>query len=203
MFRTLHPISTWMTFGWRKAEGILVKWKNCLKREGKGKRNPALNYSLLKYVALWVCFLDVKGSSFTKKMETLFEIRKRAWNFYSNRRSTGSFDPGRWAPAPFRPPFWALLLVLVKTIPHLVDMLISSRSYGNLCEITQIVRRQSPGPSTVRRCLNCTIRNLSGSKTRAWTGCLTKLAEEVLTPRKVFSVVLPQRLQGETPESTT
>lgn len=119
-------------------------------------------------------------------METLFEIWKRAQNSYSNRRSTGCFSLRRLAPGPFRPHFLALSPVLVEAIPPFADMLRSFGPRRNLCGTTQIVRRQSPGPSVVRWCLNCTTKNLSRPKARAWANYLKKFAEQALTPRKVF-----------------
>ena len=48
----LHPINTLTAFEWSNVRGIFVKWRNCLKRKGREKWSPTLNYSLLKIVAL-------------------------------------------------------------------------------------------------------------------------------------------------------
>lgn len=58
--------------------GNLGKVEKLLEDRRKGKRKLALNCSLQKYIALWDCLSEVKGSPFTKRMERLSGILKRA-----------------------------------------------------------------------------------------------------------------------------
>ena len=67
------------------------------------------------------------------------EIRKRAWNSCSNRRSIGRFVLRCQALVPFRSFFQGLPLQLVEATPHLANMLSSSGQRGNLHGTTQLL----------------------------------------------------------------
>ena len=78
----LHPISTLITFGWRKTGGILVKWRNCLNREMRGNWNLTLKCSLLKTMASGSCLVDT-GSLLKKRIRMLIGVRKRSLNSHT------------------------------------------------------------------------------------------------------------------------
>ena len=116
-----------------------MKLRNFLKRKGSSRWSPAANCFLLKYVALWDCFLEDKGSPSTKRIEIMSEIWKQARNSCLNRRSIRHSDLRRSAQAPFRLPFRGPLLSLVETTPPLADMLNSFESRGNLRGTMQLL----------------------------------------------------------------
>ena len=144
MSKTLHPISTWTRFEWRKVGEIWVKWRNCLKIDKRGRWSPIENCSLLKYIALWGCFLEDRASSFTRWIEILSGIWKRARNSCSDRRSIGHSDIRRPTLVFLWLPFWTLPPPLVKATLSLADMLNSPGPCGNLCRTTQIIRVSHP-----------------------------------------------------------
>ena len=136
MSNTLHPISIRMMFEWRKANEICVKWRNCLKSYGMGKRSLTTNCSLVKYIMLFERLTNDKVSPFVSWIKMVSEIQKRAWNSCSDKSSIERFGLECPTLAFFCPPCWGLPLVEV-TPP------LSIRSYvfglcGNLHGTTQL-----------------------------------------------------------------
>ena len=138
MSRTLYPINTRTTFWWTKAKGIFVKWRNCLKREGRGRRSPATNCSLVKYIALLGWSAEDRVSSSIRWIGILSRIWNRAQNSCSNRKPTRHFDIKCPTLVFCHPLLWGLLLPLLKATPPFTIMLSGYGSCGNLHWITQL-----------------------------------------------------------------
>ena len=138
MSSTLHPINTRKTFKWRKAEGISVKWRNYLKREGIGKRNPIANCFFVKYIMLLGRSVEDRVSPSVSWIGILSGIWKRAQNSRSERTLTGCSRLRHPTLVFFYPLCWGILLSLVEVTPSLGIMLSGSNSCGNLFETTQL-----------------------------------------------------------------
>ena len=132
MYNTLHPINIWVMFGWRKIGEIYVKWRNCLKRKGRGKRSLTTKCSLVKYIMLFGRSTDDRALTSISWIGMVSGIRKQAQNSHSNRTPTGRSGL-RWLTLVFfYPPCWGLPLAEVTLC--LSIRLNGSGSCGNLCD---------------------------------------------------------------------
>lgn len=117
----------------------LLKWRNCLKKEGRGRWNLVANCSLLNYVTLWDYLAEDRASSSTRWIDILSEMWKRAQNSHSDKKSTRRSNLRCPTLMSFQPLFCGLLLPLVETTPHFANMLSSFGLRGNLHGTTQFL----------------------------------------------------------------
>lgn len=125
-------------FRWRKAKGICVKWRNCLKNEGMGKRSPTMSCSLVKYIMLFERSVDNRTSSFVSWIGIMLGIWKRARNSCSDKTPTRQFGRRRPTLVFFYPSCWGF--PLVEVTPHISIKLSASRLCGNLYELMQLLK---------------------------------------------------------------
>ena len=136
MSNTPHPISIQTMFGWWKVERICVKWRNCLKREGRGRRSPTKNCSLVKYIMLFGRSIEDRASPHVSWIGMVFEIRKLARNYCLDMTLTRQSGLRHLTLVFFYPSSWGLLLVEL-TLP-LSIRLSGFGPYGNLRSSKQL-----------------------------------------------------------------
>ena len=84
----LHPINTRTIFRWIYAGGIWLKCRNSLNSNGRGKRSPALNCSLLKYIAWSSLFSVDTASPSVSSTDTPLGTQNRSRNSFTLNLST-------------------------------------------------------------------------------------------------------------------